>query len=443
MITLSFFCFSFVVLLIFIHYNFFVKGNNWFDAINIFIFFNFLYVAPLCLSYIYELQPSYSMTYMYYEIEPFFGFSVFYTSLALFIMYLFYMITPGRGVVYHFFLKFNGLNIKKGVFGGFSILNLVLSVIIFYIQCSKHGGFFSVLMMGYGVTEIFLQSPFIPISLLMIGISSFLFLCEYKLNKNHKYLVGSLIVFILVCLIYLILGRRSSVVTYGLSYIIFFSLLVRKINFKLILPILFSGFVFLNFVGLVRDSNYADFNDIYSKVEDQSGKVNDDKNKLFYTITDGQFAIPYETLPVLMSKINSSDYYYGYTLLNIPIQWIPRFILPEKNYGLARWYYQKFYNSESMDNEGRQFFYLSEGFLNFGLLGVLLWGAIWGVILKKINILKDSGFLGKYFFSIAVASSIILVSGDLTALFVVLIKTNFIWFFIPYFIILLFNRVQR
>ena len=63
---------------------------------------------------------------------------------------------------------------------------------------------------------------------------------------------------------------------------------------------------------------------------------------------------------------------------------VPSAIFPERPLPLANWYIERFYGKGQTSNEGRAFFFLTEGYLNFGPPGIVLvalfWGAFWGAL---------------------------------------------------------------
>jgi hypothetical protein len=72
---------------------------------------------------------------------------------------------------------------------------------------------------------------------------------------------------------------------------------------------------------------------------------------------------------------------FGATYLRTPLFFIPSALYPSRPLPLSNWYIKQFYESGLGLNEGRQFFFLAEGYLNFGTLGVLATMFAWGVFL--------------------------------------------------------------
>jgi hypothetical protein len=171
-------------------------------------------------------------------------------------------------------------------------------------------------------------------------------------------------------------------------------------------------------------------------VDEKANVVATENSGLFYTLLNGQFAVPFETLPVLMEKNNSEPLYLGTTVLMNVSLWIPRFIWQNKPYGFTNWYYKKFYDPSAPPNEGRAFFFLAEGYLNFGIIGVLFWAFIAGIFWKFIaNLMTTSigqrtSYTLAFIASIYTANMLKLIAADSGAIMVVIIKQTILIFII-------------
>ena len=72
---------------------------------------------------------------------------------------------------------------------------------------------------------------------------------------------------------------------------------------------------------------------------------------------------------------------YGLTYLQAPLLLVPTDIFPHRPQALENWYMQTFYGEYFSGNANRSFFFLSEGYLNFGPVGVVLTMIAWGLFL--------------------------------------------------------------
>jgi len=112
---------------------------------------------------------------------------------------------------------------------------------------------------------------------------------------------------------------------------------------------------------------------------------------------------------------------FGATYLRAPLFYIPSSLYPGRPMALSNWYIKQFYESGVNLNEGRQFFFLAEGYLNFGALGVLATMFVWGIFLGVCrNYLRanwrNPGAVLLYAFTVAYIMQAI--AGDFVTLFV-------------------------
>jgi hypothetical protein len=177
-------------------------------------------------------------------------------------------------------------------------------------------------------------------------------------------------------------GNRSMIMYLVIALIVFINFRIRKISFRALIPVAIAGFVALNLLGTIRGSNYQDVDDFVEQTfsPSRSGDA-PDKQNFFYTLTIGEFIVPFETLPQMMRTVGISEPpWAGWSYLRAPVYLIPSFVYPDRPLALTNWYMEKFYGGGYGLNEGRAFFFLAEGYVNFGLPGVLLIAAVWGFV---------------------------------------------------------------
>ncbi|CDL84459.1 hypothetical protein [Xenorhabdus cabanillasii] len=437
MILISYIFFIASIILIFMIDKLTIK-RVWFDPLYVFLILMIIYVSPLNIRYIFNLAISGNVTYMFYDIKNIFPYSVMLTTISLWIFYFFYRISKPIFITKKLIklgAKLDSLNLPLSITGKILV---ILGFSIFLIISNNNGGITSILLEGYGVTKIFADNPILEISLYIAYVGSFFLLFSGRKKT-------SIIIFLIIMTINIILGRRSQLIIWGMAYAIFYFIKFRFISFKKILPFILVSFILLNILGYIRNSNYKSYQDLYERSIASLEHANHNSSSMYYTLTDGQFVVPFETLPVLMNKLEPNDYYYGSSLLDTIIQWIPRFIFPSKSYGLSNWYYRSFYDQNASPNTGRQFFFLSEGFINFGIIGIFIWAGLWGFFWKNISsLIKYSpSTLTSFIFSIYVSSMILLLSGDSVSLFVATPKSSIIWLFLGYIIAIVIKYIKK
>lgn len=446
MIGLAFGFFIFVVLVVYL-VDWLTVKRVWHDPLYIFLFFLVVYVSPLSLRYILDMPVEGNVTFYFNDLRSVYPLALFATSVSVILFYIAYRIAPVITLtksINRFALKAEKrhLNFEFAAF-----LMLLTGVSLFILLTRSHGGLVEVILRGYAVTEIFSKNPLIPLSLSMVTTSSILMLCAYSQSKKKIYFIFSLAIIAAVMILQIVLARRAAIAIWGLTYLITYSYLIRHLTFKKILPLAVMGFVFLNVLGYARGANYDSISSFTQSLSRQFERLESDKSGMFYTLATGQFVIPFETVPMLMEKLPSNEMRYGATVFDIVTQWIPRSIWPQKNYGNTEWYYKRYYDKHADTNEGRAFFFLAEGYLNFGLFGMLLWAVLWGGIWKNIAFLASNKgaktMLGAFIVAAYTGAIIILLPGDFVGLFVGFIKSSLLWFIIAYLIALLFSKRKR
>lgn len=437
MIELTYFLFLISIIIIFIIDKLTAK-RNWHDPLYIFLTLMILYVSPLTLRYIYNLPIEGNVTQYFYDLKNIYPYSLIVIIICILLFYSSYKLSSSS--IFTRIIRRKSSNIEMNILNyplaGYFLL--ILGVFLFFILSLPYGGPIGVILQGYAVTEIFSENPLLASSISIISTSSIILLCEYVQSHKKKYLFISIIIIISTILLQIILARRSEIAVWSLMYIVFYSILVKHVSLKKILPVILVGFMFLNLLGFARQANYESIGTFTTSFSEQYNNLENDKSGMFYTITTGQFVIPYETVPMLMDKLSYSEMKYGTTLFDIILQWVPRSIWADKGYGNGVWYYRKYYDPNGLPNEGRQFFFLAEGYLNFGLIGIFLWSVLWGFFWKNISLLikfqNRISILTAYLYASYTASMLTLIASDSIGIFVAFIKTKLLWFVLGYLI---------
>lgn len=446
MILLSYILFLTSIFLIFLFDRIQIK-RNWYDPLYAFLILNAVYVSPLTLRYILNLPVEGNVTDLFYKIHDIFPYAVMANTLALFAFYFSYRLTNNNLLTNYIIKTSKKIEKKKLNFFLAGWLATITGASLFIAASQGHGGVLSVLLSGYAVTLAFTESPILPLSLSILTSGSFLFLANYSFKKEKASILLSIAVLSFAFLIQIILGRRAEIAVWGLSYIIYYSLIIKPISSKKLIIILTSSFLFLNILGLARQANYESFDTVFDNINNQASLSRENKSDFFYTLTTGQFVVPFETLPILMDDLKFSEMQFGSTLPSIVTQWIPRGFWENKPYGLSNWFMRRFYDSSAPVNEGRQFYYLSEGYINFGFPGIILWGLLWGFLLKSISILlnkkNNNLILPSYIGSIYCAGLVTLLANDLTGFFVAFPKNTISAFLTLYILLLLSSQFKR
>lgn len=268
-----------------------------------------------------------------------------------------------------------------------STLGLVaLSAGLIYALTAELGGILPFLLLGYKSSEATFGRGYLAVGFPWLIVATVAFLDRWVTMRKHFDLVLFFGLLLINFAIHIVTGNRGLLMYIAIVLVIFFHWRIRPLSLKLLAPVAVAGFIALNVLGSLRNSNYDSLDDFFTKTSTSAESVTtDSEGGLFYTLTIGEFVVPFETLPQLVAKIGVTEWpWLGLSFVRSPVFLIPSFLLPDRPDALGYWYMETFYGGAGGLNEGRAFFFLSEGYLNLGPFGVLLlsgmWGVMWGAL---------------------------------------------------------------
>jgi len=100
----------------------------------------------------------------------------------------------------------------------------------------------------------------------------------------------------------------------------------------------------------------------------------------WFDVSKGELGTPYLILNNLISNPLKWDYFYGYTYISNFSLLFPKVILPIRSEGIANWFVEVFYPDIFKKGGGWGFSVVAEGYINFGVLGILLNGVLLGLL---------------------------------------------------------------
>jgi oligosaccharide repeat unit polymerase len=259
---------------------------------------------------------------------------------------------------------------------------LFVATILLLKLAVESGGLYSLILSGYSVTSVLSVSTGYAVAFSWMVTLSLLAFAYGLINHSKSWTIFGMSMIILCMLSFFIMGRRGALVVLSLALIIVHALCNKRLSYFTYITIVSLGFLALNLIGLLRGASYDSLSTFYESTVDRYNYVSEiSEVGFFYTITDGNFVIPFQTLPNIISKLNYvGDFSYGTVTLNSLLLMVPSFIWSDRPLPLANWYMMEFVDPNAALNEGRQFFFLSESYLNFGPLGILFWGFGYGFI---------------------------------------------------------------
>lgn len=243
------------------------------------------------------------------------------------------------------------------------------------------GGILSFLLLGYNVTTEMYGKGYLVIGFSWFFVATLFLLYSYAMSRKRGYLVMFLIALPVIVGMQILMARRAEIAVMIMTVTFFWHYAVRPISFgKLLLCglILLLG---LNAVGFIRTSNYESLSDFWSRSGSRFFQTAGRGDVAVYTLTQGEFVIPFQTMPNIIRRLGSDiTPKYGMTYLRAPMYAVPSAIYPDRPPTLGHWYMQQFYGRGFEINVGVAFFFLSEGYLNFGPIGPLIVMLFWGVL---------------------------------------------------------------
>ena len=432
--------FYFLILILTATYVYRVKHASLFEPVSLYLFFVSLFALPLPIRFCITTEIEGNVSPVLMHFAPWLAVSLALTALALPFFVLSY---------YSRWAKALGERVPlisdKGVRGsGFSIWVLtVLSMLLIYLLTESLGGILAFLLLGYKSSEETFGRGYLAVGFPWLVVAMLAWLDRYATRRKVIDAIWAAGLLFVNAGIFAITGNRGMLMYMAIALIIFVNYRIRRIRLRTLLPMAICGFLALNLMGTLRASSYENVSDFIEKTFITSNNVAEhNKESFFYTLTIGEFVVPFETLPQIVRTIGISEApWLGLSYLRAPVYLIPGFLFPERPDSLGKWYMDEFYGGGFGLNEGRQFFFLSEGYLNFGPFGVFFisfaWGLLWGALqhwmtrgVDRFGVVLIYALLAAFMFRCIAGDVVTLLVGtaqqSLAAVFIVLSVAN--WF---------------
>lgn len=272
----------------------------------------------------------------------------------------------------------------RGTRAGIGLLVLI-SIMLIALLARAAGGIIPFLLLGYNSSRETFGRGYLAVGFPWLVVAAVALLDRYIEGRRWIDFVGFGIAVGVNTVLQVVMGNRAMLTYLGVVLIVFAHHRIRAISAMLLAPVAAAAFIALNILGTVRGSDYEGPGEFVERVMTSGGGVADDRSSLFYTLTIGEFVVPFETLPQMIRTVGITERpWFGLSYLRAPVYVVPSAVLPSRPLPLTTWYMNKFYGGSGGLNEGRGFFFLSEAYLNLGPLGVglvsLAWGVLWGAL---------------------------------------------------------------
>lgn len=322
-------------------------------------------------------------------------------------------------------------------------LILVLLSLSMLSRLGAHvGGILNLILRGYTVTELFVNAGHYAVAFDWLTALAIYLLFSALISKSKMQLWMAITMISSLTIVFFLMGRRGALLVLLGATLYAYHIAYKRLSLLRVASTLALIFFLLNFIGLIRGASYDNLDSIIPALEEQNKRLDDGNPGMFYALTTGNFAIPFETMPQVVRTVGDK-YIFGlgaYSLRSL-LMLVPGALWHDRPVGLSNWYIANFYGITKL-NEGRQFFFLSEAFMNFGPFGMIFWGALTAFIIRhaeRLSIKGDRDPLVGAIVAIFISSMLNFVSNDLVGFHVAFFKG----FGLPIIVLLFARRLSR
>lgn len=321
------------------------------------------------------------------------------------------------------------------------VLLLIASLVMIQQLAGEFGGLVNYVLLGYKVTETFAGASQFVIGFDWIVVSAIVTLYTGYAQKDKKIILlgGAFICALIV--VFAVMGRRAVIVVLVAASLGGYHVSIKKIPIFALLLIGALGFLALNLIGLTRGESYQDVGQIYGTLSERRSSAAESGFGLFYTLTDGNFAIPFETFPQIIRSLGERfSLGLGAYSFRASLFVVPSFLWEDRPLPLSNWYVQTFYG-ESQMNIGRQFFILTAPYMDLGVIGIPLFGVFMAFLFRFVARLaakKKSDPIFATGVLMFLGNMLNLVANDFLAFALVFSKTALV----PLFFLYLSRRIK-
>lgn len=288
------------------------------------------------------------------------------------------------------------------------------------------GGILNFVLLGYGSGAEAFRFGYLAIGFPWLFVALCFLLYRYAARRQRRDLILYVAGFAVIAAMQIVLGNRSIVLYMLLVTLLFSHFAISRLSLVRLAPLTMVAFLALNIVGYLRTSHYESLAEALTRWQDTFSDLSTQgelRHGLFYTLTTGEFVVPFETMPQMVRSVGTEiPPQWGRSFVASPLFFVPNALFPGRPLPLTKWYMRQFYGNEAYDlNEGRAFFFLSEGYLNYGPVGIpllaLLWGVLWRAAREYLTVSRYE-LSAVLLYAFAVAYMFRLIAGDSTSLLV-------------------------
>jgi hypothetical protein len=365
------------------------RRESWLSPILIFLAFLELFTLPLPVRALITLAIEGDVTERLPQIYPLLAPAVWMVTIGV----LAFATTYYAPATVRLAAKIPALRVRPGASLYVAVLAVGgLSLVLIALLARDVGGILPFVLLGYGGAAVMFGKGYLAAGFPWLFIAAALLLVRYGVYRQRRDLLCFLVVLLVITAMNAIMGNRSLILYQLVATLLVWHLAVRRIALVRAVPVVLVAFVGLNLLGYLRGGDYESVHDVLTRTTDRVGHVqesNELHTGMIYTITTGEFVVPFESLPMLLSA--PIPLRWGATYATAIAFFVPSAIWPDRPEPLGAWYMKRFYGGGFLPNEGRAFYFLAEGYLNWGPAGVLIVMAAWGLALGILGARVKAG----------------------------------------------------
>lgn len=287
------------------------------------------------------------------------------------------------------------------------------------------GGTRGLILSGYRVTEVFADAGHYAVAFDWLIALSVSLLVSAFISGSRRQLYLAIAMLLTLAAMFLIMGRRAVLVVLLGSVLYSYHVAYKPLTLVKLSLIGLGAFFLLNLVGLLRGDSYDNLQNAIALLHDRKKDLGYESPSWFYVLSTGNFAVPFETFPQIVRSMGEKylpgSGFYSFKSLSLIV---PSFVWPDRPLPLANWYMEAFYGP-TPKSEGRQFFFLSEAYMNFGPFGMIVWGWLMARVMRWLaaatTYVRSEPTIGAAV-ALLTASMLNFVSSDLVGFMVVFAK---------------------
>lgn len=252
------------------------------------------------------------------------------------------------------------------------------------------GGFRAYLTAGYRLYELEQGREYLTVWMPLLSTAVLLFYYTVHQRRSRAWTTLFIAFAIGVSFLFTVVGRRRYLFTMLLAMLVYRHYAVRRFSLKQSVLLAMIGLTLMSVWGILRAIPTEQILTEQTWVALRGTSP----ERLFYAFTgSGEFSGAGTWIPEIMRSIAAGElsYLHGASYLWTPLILIPRLLFPDRPPVLSQWWVNRYHPDIAARGGGMGFFFLAEAYLNFGVIGVIMFMCLMGVVYRAVySYLKQS-----------------------------------------------------